>query len=164
VVHRVPCYTDWHWHRGSWGSVLPLLWGVSSLALLVEFFDSPTGDDPGPGAASGLRFRSSSTSVHSGPVLGPPCPRPGLSPGTRRRISSSSVRRLPTTSLVPVKAGKKHAGLHAEPDAPIGCTSIAAGPRRSLSAATAPLKHDARAALPSCPCARTASDRGPRLV
>jgi hypothetical protein len=33
-----------------------------------------------------LRFRSSSTVVHSGPVLGPPCPQPGLSPDTRRRI------------------------------------------------------------------------------
>ena len=42
------------------------------------------GDDgrrSGPLAASGLRFRSSSTSVHSGPVLGPPCQRPGLSAG-----------------------------------------------------------------------------------
>jgi hypothetical protein len=76
------------------------------LALLVQFFDSPTGDDPGRGRRRACASRpphaacdragapvSSSTLVHSGPVLGPPCPRPGLSPGSRTRISSSSVRR-----------------------------------------------------------------------
>jgi len=45
---------------------------------------SHRGDDgrrSGPLAASGLRFRSSSTAVHSGPVLDPPCQRPGLSAG-----------------------------------------------------------------------------------